>query len=64
MVVEVAGLDPQDDGLAAFRHAIFDRILYDRLEHERGKARLLQLRRHVDLDVQAVRKTRLLDVEV
>jgi hypothetical protein len=64
VIVEVPRLDPDDDRLAALRHAIFDGVLDDRLEQERGKARLLELRRDVDLDVQAVGETRLFDVEV
>ena len=64
MVVEVACLNPDDDRLAALGHAIFDRVLDDRLENQRGQAGGLELRRDVDLDVEPVGEARLLDVEV
>src|SRR4051794_22625349 len=64
VVVEVAGLDPDDDRLAALGYAIFNRILDDRLHQQRRKARLLQLSRNVDLDAKAIREARLFDVQI
>src|SRR5690242_20050680 len=43
VIVEMACLDADHNRLAALRNAIFDRILDNRLEYERGHARLLEL---------------------
>src|SRR5256885_356822 len=64
LIAEVAGADPNADRFAALRHAIFDGILYDRLEEHRRKSRLLELLRNVDLHVEPVGEARFFDVEV
>ena len=53
---ELPRLDADDHGLAALRHAIFDCILDDRLEEERGEPCLLEFRRNVDFDRSADRE--------
>ncbi len=50
--------------LAAFRHAIFDRVFDDRLQQQGGQPRLQKALRNVNLDLQAVGKRAFFDVEV
>src|SRR3954447_7433414 len=64
LVVERACFDLDGDRLAALRNAIFDRILDDRLQQQRGQARLFQFCRHVDLDCQAIGEPSHFDIEV
>src|SRR5690348_11276522 len=64
VIVEVACLDADDDGLAALGHAVLDGVLDDRLEEERWHPRLFKFARNVDLDGEAVWKTGHLDIEI
>jgi hypothetical protein len=63
-VAAVAGLNANQQSLAAFLYAIFDRVFDDRLEEKRRKARRLELLWNIDLDVETVGETRHLYVEI